>query len=789
MFLRGWKNSIRLNPACYLYIFILIFLLSCGLPISPAQSKPVPEVAPINPEFLQFQEFSERGMVQTQQTPDGFGFGHFPSPLDLSHLRAQAVPEDLIPHGLPSAYDLRTQNRLTPVRNQGNCGSCWAFAAYSSLESNLLPSESDDLSENNLNNTHGFDWGPCTGGNADISMAYLARWSGPVNESDDPYNPSSGTSPPGLQPAKHIQEVLILPDRTGPLDNDGIKQAVMAYGAVDTSMYYSDSSYHSGNHAYRYSGTSSANHDVAIVGWDDNFPSSRFSAAPPGNGAFIIRNSWGSWWGEGGYFYASYYDAVIGQGNYIFNEGEPVSNYLRIYQYDPLGWTSGLGLGGNTGWFANVFNAVGNEQLRAVSFYSGSSNSTYEIYVYLNIGSSPTSGSLAGSKTGSLSIAGYHTVTLPSPIPLSSGVKFSVVVKLTTPGYTYPIPIEYPFSNYSSKATANAGESFISNNGTNWSDLTSYYINTSVCLKVFTASAAVVQKRLSDFNGDGKSDVLWQNTSGTIVIWLMNGAGVASTGIPGVITSDWQIRGAGDFDGDGKADILWQQPSSGTVAVWLMNGATISSVGAPGAISADWQIKGVGDFDGDGKADILWQSTTAGTVAVWKMNGAVIASVGIPGAITSGWQIKGVGDFDGDGKSDILWQQSSSGTVAVWLMNGSTISSVGVPGAVSTDWQIKGVGDFDGDGKSDILWQQTTSGTVAIWLMNGSGTSSVGIAGVVPTDWQIKGVGDFDGNGRADILWQETGTGTVAVWLLNGVTISSVGVPGAVGSDWQIMNK
>jgi hypothetical protein len=141
-----------------------------------------------------------------------------------------------------------------------------------------------------------------------------------------------------------------------------------------------------------------------------------------------------------------------------------------------------------------------------------------------------------------------------------------------------------------------------------------------------------------------------------------------------------------DFDGDRKTDILWQH-TSGAVAMWLMNGTTISSMGVPGAAGSDWQIKGAGDFNGDSKADILWQHTS-GVVAIWLMNGLTISSMGAPGAVGSDWQMKGVGDFDGDGKADILWQHTS-GTVAIWLMNGTTISSVGVPGGVGNDWQMK----------------------------------------------------------------------------------------------------
>jgi hypothetical protein len=292
-----------------------------------------------------------------------------------------------------------------------------------------------------------------------------------------------------------------------------------------------------------------------------------------------------------------------------------------------------------------------------------------------------------------------------------------------------------------------------------------------------------------DFDADGKTDVLWQHTSsGTVAIWIMNGATISSVGVPGVIPSDWQIKGVGDFDGNGKADILWQHPATGTVAIWIMNGTTISSVGVPGTIPSDWQIKGVGDFSGDGKADILWQHPATGTVAIWIMNGTTISSVGVPGTIPSDWQIKGVGDFNGDGKADILWQHPASGTVAIWMMNGAAISSLGVPAAIDTSWQVKAVGDFDADGRADILWQHPASGTVAIWMMNGAAISSVGVPGVIGTDWQIKGIGDFNGNGKADILWQHPASGTVALWIMNGVAISSVGVPGVISTDWQIMN-
>jgi C1A family cysteine protease len=471
-----------------------------------AQLTAEPTPAPVNPAFIDALRNLESMNVQTLGGGER-GFGLIPSPIDLSHLKGQQILQGFQLLGYSPTYDLRFHGKLTPVRNQGGCGSCWSFATFGSLESNLLPLETWDFSENNLINTHGFDRGPCDGGNADMATAYLARWDGPVSEADDPY---TFTSPPDLMERKHLQEVLIIPDRIGPLDNDNIKQAVMTYGSLYTSMYWGDAYYQTGNHAYYFSGANGSNHAVAIIGWDDNYDKNRFSTVPPDNGAFIIRNSWGTWFGESGYFYMSYYDSSVGKGNYVFHTAQPTSNYSHIYQYDPLGWVNHLGYGNNTGWFANVFTAISNEPLTAVSFYTASLNSAYEVHVYDHVTSGPTSGSLGGSKTGTLSLPGYHTILLDSPVSLTSGDRFSVIVQLTTPGFTYPIPIERPYAGYSGQATANSGESYISSNGNSWSDLTSvaWCPECNVCLKAFSAGTGISHQIITDLVTDYYMNIL-----------------------------------------------------------------------------------------------------------------------------------------------------------------------------------------------------------------------------------------------------------------------------------------
>jgi C1A family cysteine protease len=454
---------------------LLISLLIIAVPLPVRAQDNSLFVAPLADSFV-------RAQTDTIQSPT---YGYLPAPVDLRHLRA--TPGFQIQAVLPSAYDLRGQDKLTPIGNQGSAGSCWAFATYGSLESNLKPGETRDFSENNLKNTHGFDYAHAAGGNAFMSTAYLARWSGPVDESQDPYNPSSGVSPSGLSPAKHVQEVKFLPDRTGSLDNTVIKQTVMAYGAVYTSMYFGDPYYRAATKSYCYSGSTGSNHAVDIVGWDDNFDRTNFTSAPSANGAFIVRNSWGTGWGDNGYFYISYYDAKVGKDLAVFTNAEATSNYGRVYQYDPLGWVDSAGFNDTTAWIANLFTAQSDEQLAAVGFYTTDLNANYQVSVYDTFNGTAFSG-YRGGRSGSLADAGYHTIQLDSSISLQSGHKFCLVVQLTNPSYLYPIAYEYPEEGYSSHAGASAGQSYVSPDGSDWADLTSQIglSQANVCLKAYT---------------------------------------------------------------------------------------------------------------------------------------------------------------------------------------------------------------------------------------------------------------------------------------------------------------
>jgi hypothetical protein len=139
----------------------------------------------------------------------------------------------------------------------------------------------------------------------------------------------------------------------------------------------------------------------------------------------------------------------------------------------------------------------------------------------------------------------------------------------------------------------------------------------------------------------------------------------------------FSVVGTGDFNGDGIGDILWQD-TSGNLAVWLMNGATVLSSAGLGNVPTVWSVVGIGDFNGDGNSDILWRDS-GGDTSIWFMNGTQVASSAGVANIPTNWSVVGTGDFNGDSKSDIVLRDNV-GDTAIWLMNGATVSSAGALG-------------------------------------------------------------------------------------------------------------
>lgn len=236
----------------------------------------------------------------------------------------------------------------------------------------------------------------------------------------------------------------------------------------------------------------------------------------------------------------------------------------------------------------------------------------------------------------------------------------------------------------------------------------------------------------ADFNGDGHSDLLWQNvSSGYLAAWTLKGNSLLSSDLLSHRNQDnnWRMVATGDFNGDGKPDIVWHHITQGWVGVWYMNGLTlIDSVylSVNRVADTDWQIAGSGDFNGDGKPDIVWQHRTQRWLAVWLMDGITVTASELmtPNQIfDSQWRIVGIADINLDSKADLVWRHRDSGDIGAWLMNGLTlIDSIAFnPGQVAEkEWEIAGVIDANGDGKPDLVWHHVTQGWVGVWYMNGN---------------------------------------------------------------------
>lgn len=387
---------------------------------------------------------------------------------------------------LPKHYDMRELERVTPVRDQGLYGTCWAFASLAALETTLTPQENLMFSPDHMSLCNSFSLGQNEGGEYTMAIAYMASWQGPVYESDDPYG--DGKTNPDLKARKHLEEAQIL----APKDYVAIKEAIYKYGAVETSIYTqmktanSWSGYYNRERAtYYYNQEATCNHDIIIVGWDDDFPKEYFTITPENDGAFICKNSWGTEFGEDGYFYVSYEDANIGTTNVVYTKLGDANNFDNIYQSDLLGWRGQLGYEKDQAYFANVYRAGEDEELAAVSFYATDVDTTYQVYVVPEFEDEDSLNDRKLVAEGSFEQAGYYTVRLDEAVKLKDNQKFAVVVHIQTPGAVHPVAIEYDADSRTREFDITDGEGYISLYGNKWMSAEKNK-DCNLCLKAFT---------------------------------------------------------------------------------------------------------------------------------------------------------------------------------------------------------------------------------------------------------------------------------------------------------------
>lgn len=428
-------------------------------------------LAPLNPEFEAAMAEMIRGTYSCAPS-DGFSKGYFPPSVDIQAINAgQALTME--PLALPTSYDWRTHSGVTSVKNQGNCGGCWSFANIGAIESRYKIVTSGhptlDLSEENMNSGHlPWLWKRCAGGNTQVALSYLTNvvkktslqqfQKGILTEVQDPYKatPTSiGTHKAALcaDATRPLPKYRITGARWISNSASEMKSAIYANGPIVTAYYAESpggSHWYSKNTVYHWPGfpaSNSTNHEVLIVGWDDNKP------WPSGGkkGAWIVKNSWGNFNSLGGYFYITYGSAKVGDDGMYYTGIRTAPTRENLYMEDKPGWIDSIGIGSRTGYGLTVFKPVNaKEKLAAVEFFNPFTNMPYTIKVWGKVsGSASISVStLKATKTGKCKEPGYYVIPLSTPIPLTKGARYGVEVKFTAPAnYGWPIPVARTYPN------------------------------------------------------------------------------------------------------------------------------------------------------------------------------------------------------------------------------------------------------------------------------------------------------------------------------------------------------
>ncbi len=244
---------------------------------------------------------------------------------------------------------------------------------------------------------------------------------------------------------------------------------------------------------------------------------------------------------------------------------------------------------------------------------------------------------------------------------------------------------------------------------------------------------------------DLQADILWHNTeNGHNAVWFMNGATYLGIEMLDSTNPRWNMVGAGDFNKDGKTDILWRESSRN--AIWYMDGTEMKRWTMIDEAPEAWEVVGVADCNQDGDVDIYWQNQNTRKIAIWYMDGADLSETVFSETTQDApWAIVGVADINSDGSPDLLWRNSTTGENEIWEMEGSAwTGTTDILQSADTAWSVVGTGDFNGDGETDILWRKSSTGDNCIWYLNDAEYSSYAIINQASSPWEIQGVGAFD---------------------------------------------
>ena len=422
---------------------------------------------------------------------------------------------------LPTKFDLRDIGWITPVRDQGEMGSCWTFGALDALESAFVKNTgiSYYFSENNLQDVmliySRYGVAMAEGGWQNDAGAYIMNWFGVFSQEYDTYDELGKISPLiHANQTMHIQDFVFINRNVSNPGDPLLKEAILKYGVLAVVFGVPESDPNYDVHDYNfYSNSTSANHAVGLVGWDDNYPKENFLNQPPGDGAWIIKNSWGTEWGEEGYGYISYYDTSLCPSNSIIYQavGYIIENtlpYNKNYQYDFSGINDFMRynetdkLYGSSITNVNVFISEDDDLLAAVGTYFNQSGLDYTVQIAVN-------DVVVYTQNGISPYRGYHTIKLNQYVSIKKGDKFSIYVTSKALGVSNPV-----------RVYCQEGVSFTNFNGT-WTDLYKTY-GQIACIKAYTLkNDAVITENKNitvDYAGGSYFSVKITTADGHVVV-------------------------------------------------------------------------------------------------------------------------------------------------------------------------------------------------------------------------------------------------------------------------------